>query len=117
MMNVGRVEGLGQAAYGGSFEATLRGRDYPVRNDKVSVSMTVLSFNKENVLSGGFQSDFWPSRGLRLSVNANLNSRKMGQVCIKTSSTEHVEIALLALVSIFRALSRRRVSNDSSPAA
>ncbi|KAK9268381.1 hypothetical protein L1049_000130 [Liquidambar formosana] len=114
LMNAGRMGGLGQVACGGSFEATLRGRDYPVRNDRVSLTMSVLSFNKETVLGGGFQADFRPSRGMRMSVNANLNSRKMGQVCVKTSTSEHVEIALIALFSIFRALLRRKANEDLS---
>ncbi|KAF8393142.1 hypothetical protein HHK36_021383 [Tetracentron sinense] len=88
VMNAGRMGGLGQVAYGGSFEAALRGRDYP--------------------------SDFRPGRGTRMSVNANLNSWKMGQVCIKTNTLEQVEIALIAVVSIVRALLRGRAIDDLS---
>lgn len=113
LMNAGCMGGLGQVACGGTLEATLRGRDYPVRNDSVSLTMTVLSFNKETVLGGNLQSDFRLSRGTRVSVNANLNSQKMGQVCVKTNSSDHVEIALIAVVSIFRALFRRRATNSS----
>lgn len=108
MMNAGRMGGDGQAAYGGTLEATIRGRDYPVRNDKIGVAMTVMSFNKELVLGGSFESEFRPSRGTRLSFNANLNSQKMGQVSIKTSSSEHLQIASIALFSLFRALCRRK---------
>lgn len=99
-----------QAAYGGSLEATLRGRDYPVRNESSSVMLTVLSFKKDTVLGGSFQTDLRLSRGTGMSVSGNLNSRKMGQVCVKTSSFDHVEIALIAVVSICRALLRRRVN-------
>ncbi|XP_010258574.1 PREDICTED: translocase of chloroplast 90, chloroplastic [Nelumbo nucifera] len=114
LLNIGRMGGLGQVAYGGSFQTTLRGKDYPVRNDKISLTMTVLSLNKETVFGGSVQSDFRPGRCTRMSVNANLNSQKMGQVSIKTSSSEHMEIALLAVVSIFRALSRKRICDDLS---
>ncbi|KAK1400062.1 translocase of chloroplast 90, chloroplastic [Heracleum sosnowskyi] len=38
VINGGRMGGLGQVAYGGSFETTFRGKDYPVRNDKLSQS-------------------------------------------------------------------------------
>ncbi|XVF48015.1 hypothetical protein PTKIN_Ptkin03bG0156400 [Pterospermum kingtungense] len=110
VMNGGRMEGSGQVAYGGSFEATFRGRDYPVRNDSVSLTMTALSLNKETVLGGGFQSEFRPIRGMRLAVNGNINSQKMGQVCVKMSSTEHLEIALVAVFSIFKALLHRKAT-------
>ncbi|KAL2338430.1 hypothetical protein Fmac_012876 [Flemingia macrophylla] len=108
VLNAGRMMGAGQMAYGGSFEANLRGEDYPVRNDNVSLTMTVLSLNKEMVLSGSLQSEFRLSRSLKASVSVNLNSRKMGQICIKTSSSEHLQIASVALFSIFKFLSRRK---------
>ncbi|XWS27067.1 hypothetical protein CRYUN_Cryun26dG0084700 [Craigia yunnanensis] len=112
VMNAARMEGSGQVAYGGSFEATFRGRDYPVRNDSVSLTMTALSFNKETLLGGGFQSEFRPIRGMKLSLNGNINSQKMGQVCVKMSSSEHVEIALVAVFSIFKALLHRKANEN-----
>ncbi|CAI9758929.1 unnamed protein product [Fraxinus pennsylvanica] len=111
-VDAGRMGGNGQVAYGGSVETTLRGKDYPVRNEKVSVSMTFLSFNKETVLGGNLQSDFRLSRGTTMSMNANLNSRKMGQVSIKVNSSEHMQLALVAVVSIFRALLQKKPVND-----
>ncbi|KAJ4845051.1 hypothetical protein Tsubulata_010846 [Turnera subulata] len=114
VMNAGQMRGAGQAAYGGSFEAVLRGSDYPVRNDSVSLSMTAISFNKETVVGGGFQSEFQPLRGMRMAVNANLNTRQMGQINIKISSSEHMEIAFVAIFSICRAILRRISTEDKS---
>ncbi|GFQ06075.1 translocase of chloroplast 90 chloroplastic [Phtheirospermum japonicum] len=78
-MNVGGVRGAGKVAYGGGLETILKGKDYPMRDDKVSLAMTVLSFEKETVLGGNLQSDFRLRHGTRISVGANLNSQKMGQ--------------------------------------
>ncbi|XP_038889832.1 translocase of chloroplast 90, chloroplastic isoform X1 [Benincasa hispida] len=108
VVNGGRIEGAGQMAYGGSVEATLKGRDYPVRNDHLKLTMTVLSFDKETILGGNVESEFRLSRSMRLSVNANLNTRKMGQICIKASSCEHLQIALVSAFTILRALLRRK---------
>lgn len=110
----GRMGGLGQVAYGGSFETTLRGKDYPVRNDKVSLAMTVTSLNNETIFGANIQSDLRLGRGTNCSVNANINSRKMGQLCIKTSSSDHMEISLIAVVTIFRALMRKMALGDLS---
>ncbi|KAK8602121.1 hypothetical protein V6N12_051939 [Hibiscus sabdariffa] len=112
VMNTGLIEGSGQVACGGSFEASFRGRDYPVRNDHLSLTMTALSFKKETVLGGGFQSEFRPIRGMRLAINGNINSQKMGQVSVKMSSSDHVEIALIAVFSIFKALLRRKATEN-----
>lgn len=114
VINGGRMGGLGQVAYGGSFETTFRGKDYPVRNDKVSLAMTVTSLNNETILGGNIQSDFRLGRGTNFSVNANINSRKMGQLCIKTSSSDHMEISLIAVFTIFRALMRKLAIGDLS---
>ncbi|KAJ9163043.1 hypothetical protein P3X46_022762 [Hevea brasiliensis] len=114
VMNAGQMRGSGEVAYGGTFEATLRGQDYPVRNDIISLSMTALSSKKEMVLGGGFHSDFRPIRGMRVAVNANLNSQKMGQVNLKISSSEHIEITLVAIFSIFGALLQRKEDGNGS---
>ncbi|XP_028778249.1 translocase of chloroplast 90, chloroplastic-like [Neltuma alba] len=112
VLNAGRIVGAGQVAYGGNFEATLRGGDFPVRNDNVSLAMTVLSSNKEMVLSGSLQSEFRLGRNSKASVSANLNSRKMGKICIKTSSSEHLQIALVAVFSIFNGLLRTKGADN-----
>ncbi|XP_057767994.1 translocase of chloroplast 90, chloroplastic [Salvia miltiorrhiza] len=111
-MNVGGMTSAGQVAYGGTIEATLKGKDYPVRDEKVNLSMSILSSGKETVLGGNVQSDFRLSRGTRMSVNANMNSRKMGQVSVKVNSSEHMEIALIALISVLRSLMKKKSYNN-----
>ncbi|XP_073317763.1 translocase of chloroplast 90, chloroplastic-like isoform X1 [Primulina huaijiensis] len=113
-MNAGHVTGAGQVAYGGSFEATLRGKDYPVRDEKVGVSMTIISLNNEPVLGGNLLSDFRLSRSTSMSVNASINSQKMGQLRVKINSSERMEIALVAVISIFSCLFRRKSKKDLS---
>lgn len=108
VVNAGRMASFDRAAYGGSIEATLIGKDYPVRDDKVSLMLNVLSYDNDMVLGGSFQVEFRPRRALKLSVNANLNSRKMGKLCIKASSSEHIELGFFALFSVVRALCRKR---------
>jgi hypothetical protein len=76
--------------------------------------MSALSFKNEMVLGGGFQSEFRPIRGMRMAVNANLNSQNMGQVNIKISSSVHIEIALVAVFSIFKAILRKKVTENKS---
>ncbi|PON42742.1 Chloroplast protein import component [Parasponia andersonii] len=114
VVNAGSMGGPGQVAYGGSFEATLRGRDYPIRNDLVSLTLTLLSFKKEKVLTGNLQSEFRLNRNLKLSVNANMNSQKMGRISVKTSSSEHMQIALIAAFTLFKALARRKGTESLS---
>lgn len=106
--NAGRMVGGGQVADGGGLEVTVRGKDYPVREGSTTIAATVLSFEKETVLSANLQSVFRVGRGSKLSVGANINSRNLGQLCIKTSTSDHAEIALVAAISLVQFLLRRR---------
>lgn len=119
-MNAGRVSGHGQTANGASLEATVWGRDHPVRDDKVSFAMSALSVEKEVALGGSLESDLRVSHHGKVSVNASLNSRRTGQICLKLSTSEHTEIGLVAAVVsllgvLFQALFRGRrsgIEND-----
>ncbi|KAJ8753098.1 hypothetical protein K2173_017633 [Erythroxylum novogranatense] len=112
VFNAGQITGPSEVAYGGSFEATLRGNDYPVRNDNVTLSLSALNFNKEMVLVGGIQSEFRPCRGMHFAVNANINSQKMGKISLKMNSSEHLQIALIAVFTIFKTLLRRKTTQN-----
>ncbi|KAG2615256.1 hypothetical protein PVAP13_3NG067700 [Panicum virgatum] len=100
--NAGRIAGCGQVAHGGGMEITARGKDYPVREESVTFSVTALSFEKETVIGANLQSDFRVGRGSKMSVGANLNSRYLGKLSIKTSTSDHAEIALIAVVSLIQ---------------
>ncbi|KAG2274336.1 hypothetical protein Bca52824_056891 [Brassica carinata] len=92
----------------GSFEACIRGRDYPVRNEQIGVTVTALSFNKELVLNWGLQTQVRPSRDTNVDVSVNMNNRKMGKINVKLNSSEHWEIALISAFTLFKALIRRK---------
>lgn len=107
-VNAGQMKGSGQTAHGGTFEACIRGRDYPVRNEQIGVTMTALSFNQELVLNWGLQTQLRPTRDTNIDVNINMNNRKMGKINVKVNSSEHWEIALISAFTIFKALLRRK---------
>ncbi|CAN1170314.1 Translocase of chloroplast 90, chloroplastic [Linum perenne] len=115
MMNAGQMRGGGQVANGGSLEASIVGTDYPVKKDKVSLCLTALSLEKETVVSGVVESEFEVMRGTRLAVNANVNNMKMGQVGIKMSSSEHLEVAVIAALTVlFGAIFRKKATTENS---
>ncbi|KAK8962934.1 hypothetical protein KSP40_PGU010214 [Platanthera guangdongensis] len=110
--NMGRIVGNSQAAYGGALEATIVGRDYPVRDEKMTVAMTFISFGEDAVLGGSLQTGFRIGRSTNASLNANMNNRRLGQILFKTSTSEHVELWLvITAVSLIRAMFNRRTNN------
>ncbi|KAL5206683.1 hypothetical protein ABZP36_034892 [Zizania latifolia] len=111
--NAGRMVGCGQVAHGGGLEMTFRGKDYPVRDESITVAATALSFEKETVIGANLQSDFRVCRGSKVSVSADLNSRNLGRLCFKTSTSDHSEIALIAAVSLIQFFLRRRTASSN----
>lgn len=110
--NIGRIVGNSQAAYGGMLEASIMGKDYPVRNEKVTLATTFISFGKDAVLGASLQADFRIGRTASASLNANMNSRRLGQISFKTSTSEHVDLWLVTTaVSLIRAMFNRRINN------
>ncbi|KAJ3693406.1 hypothetical protein LUZ60_008886 [Juncus effusus] len=110
-LNVGRMGGNGQVAQGGGIEVMIKGRDFPVRDEKLRIGASILSFENESVLGGNFQADFRVGRGAKLSFATNLNSRNLGQVCVRVNSSDRVEIVLLGVVTLVHALFRRKSSD------
>ncbi|CAA6658421.1 unnamed protein product [Spirodela intermedia] len=101
----------GAAACGGGLEATFLGRDYPARDDRATLGLTLLAFDREVVLGGALRSDFRASRTTRMAVNASLNSRSLGRLSLKTTTSQDVQIALLGLaISLLQGLLRRRLA-------
>lgn len=86
----------GKAACGGGLEATVRGRDYPVKTDHVSLGVTILSVDQDMVIGASLESEFRLTHDTRLSVSGNLSNRNLGKICIRISSSQHMEIALIA---------------------
>ncbi|CAA7059046.1 unnamed protein product [Microthlaspi erraticum] len=111
-VNAGQMKGSGQIAHGGGFEAWIRGRDYPVRNEQIGLTMTALSFNRELVLNWGLQTQLRPARDTNVDVNINMNNRKMGKVNVRLNSSEHWEIALISAFTLFKALVRKKVGSE-----
>ncbi|PKU78356.1 translocase of chloroplast 90, chloroplastic isoform X2 [Dendrobium catenatum] len=106
--NTGRLVGNSQETYGGSVEATIRGKDFPVRDEKVTVAANFLTYDKDMVLGGSFQTDFRVGRVAKMSFNANMNSRSLGQISFKVSTSEHFELGLITAVSLIQALFHKR---------
>ncbi|KAJ4791974.1 translocon at the outer envelope membrane of chloroplasts 159 [Rhynchospora pubera] len=112
VLNSGRLWGNRQVAHGGTIEAVIKGRDYPVRDEKISFGATILSFENESVLGGSLQADLRVGRGSKVSFGMNLNNRMLGQVSVRTSTSNHTEIAFIAAMTLIRALFRRKPSDN-----
>lgn len=101
--SAGAVVARGDVAYGGSFEATYRGKD-PLGRFLSTLGLSVMDWHGELALGCNFQSQIPVGRSTNLIGRVNVNNRGSGQVSIRFNSAEHLQIALISLVPFIRKL-------------
>jgi Toc86/159 family protein import component len=103
VVNGGVLTGKGDKAFGGSLEATLRGKDYPLSRTLSTLGLSVMDWHGDLAIGGNLQSQFLVGKTM-LVGRANLNNRGSGQVSIRASSSEQLQMVLIGIVPILRSL-------------
>ncbi|KAK1437867.1 hypothetical protein QVD17_03667 [Tagetes erecta] len=96
----GAVFGRGDVAYGGSLEATLRDKDYPLGRFLSTVGVSVMDWHGDLALGWNAQSQIPIGRFTNLIGRVNLNNKGSGQVSVRLNSSEQLQLALAALVPV-----------------
>ncbi|CAL9782146.1 unnamed protein product [Musa acuminata subsp. burmannicoides] len=102
LMSGGAMTGRGDVAYGGRLEATLRDKDYPIRQALSTLQLSIMDWHGDLTLGCNVQSQLPLDRGTNLIGHANLSNKGTGQIGIRLNSSEHFQIVLLALFPIIR---------------
>ncbi|KAF8369532.1 hypothetical protein HHK36_032453 [Tetracentron sinense] len=104
VMTGGAMTGRGDVAYGGSLEATLRDKDYPLGHTLSTLGLSIMDWRGDLAIGCNLQSQFPIGRSTNVIARANLNNRGAGQVTIRLNSSEQLQIALIGLIPLFRKL-------------
>ncbi|VAH17880.1 unnamed protein product [Triticum turgidum subsp. durum] len=104
LVSGGTMSGKGDAAYGGRLEATLRDKDYPIGRMLSTLAISVVDWHGDLAVGCNAQSQIPAGRSSNLIASLNLSNKGTGQVGIRLNSSEHLQIALLALVPIFKSI-------------
>uniref|UniRef100_M8C3T1 Translocase of chloroplast 132, chloroplastic n=1 Tax=Aegilops tauschii TaxID=37682 RepID=M8C3T1_AEGTA len=102
LVSGGTMSGKGDAAYGGRLEATLRDKDYPIGRMLSTLAISVVDWHGDLAVGCNAQSQIPAGRSSNLIASLNVSNKGTGQVGIRLNSSEHLQIALLALVPIFK---------------
>lgn len=106
VMNGGAMTGRGDIAYGGRLEAILRDKDYPLVRTFPTLALSVVDWHGDLAIGCNLQSQVPIGRHTNLIGHANLNNRGTGQVGIRINSSEHLQLALVALWPVLRNILR-----------
>lgn len=100
----GAMTGRGDIACGGSLEAQLRDKDYPLGRSLSTLGLSIMDWHGDLAIGCNIQSQIPVGRYSNLIARANLNNRGAGQVSIRLNSSEQLQIALVGLVPLLRKL-------------
>ncbi|KAL8142500.1 hypothetical protein V2J09_015532 [Rumex salicifolius] len=102
VMSGGAMTGRGDIAYGGSLEATLRDKDYPLGRFLSTLGVSVMDWHGDLAIGCNIQSQIPVGRSSNLVARANLNNRGSGQVSIRLNSSEQIQLALIGLIPLLK---------------
>ncbi|PRQ26353.1 putative small monomeric GTPase [Rosa chinensis] len=102
--SAGTVRSQGDSAYGANLEVRLREADFPIGQDQSSLGLSLVKWRGDLALGANLQSQFSLGRDYKIAVRAGLNNKRSGQISIRTSSSEQLQIALVAVIPIVRSI-------------
>ncbi|XP_039006851.1 translocase of chloroplast 120, chloroplastic-like [Hibiscus syriacus] len=102
VMTGGAMTSRGDIAFGGSLEAQLRDKDYPLGRSSSTLGLSVMDWHGDLAIGCNIQSQVPVGRSTNLIARANLNNRGAGQVSIRINSSEQLQLALVSLLPLLK---------------
>ncbi|XP_044508628.1 translocase of chloroplast 120, chloroplastic-like [Mangifera indica] len=102
VMSGGAMTSRGDVAYGGSLEAHLRDKDYPLGRSLSTLGLSVMDWHGDLAIGCNVQSQVPIGRSTNMVARANLNNRGAGQVSIRINSSEQLQLALIGFIPLLK---------------
>lgn len=102
--STGTVRSQGDSAYGANLEVRLREADYPIGQDQSSLGLSLVKWRGDLALGANFQSQISIGRSYKVAVRAGLNNKLSGQITVRTSSSDQLQLALVGILPIVRSI-------------
>lgn len=113
--STGAIRAQGDTAYGANLEARLREKDYPIGQVLATLGLSLMSWRGDLALGANVQSQLSAGRNYKVAVRGSLNNKLSGQITVKTSSSEQLQIALLAIIPVAISIFRKVWPGESYP--
>ncbi|KAK7399706.1 hypothetical protein VNO78_10895 [Psophocarpus tetragonolobus] len=102
--STGIVKSQADSAYGANLEVRLREADFPIGQDQSSLSLSLVKWRGDLALGTNLQSQFSIGRSYKIAVRAGLNNKLSGQITVRTSSSDQLQLALIAILPIAKTI-------------
>lgn len=106
--STGTIRSQGDMAYGANLEACLKEKDFPIGQDQSTLGLSLMKWRGDLALGANLQSQMSIGRSSKMSVRVGLNNKLSGQITVRTSSSEQLQLALVGIlpiaISIYRSI-------------
>ncbi|KAJ1687696.1 hypothetical protein LUZ63_019086 [Rhynchospora breviuscula] len=104
--STGGVRAQGDTAYGANLEARLRDKDYPIGQALTTLGLSLMKWRGDLALGANLQSQIPVGTGSKVALRVGLNNKLSGQISVRTSTSDHFQIAFLGLVPVIASIIR-----------
>lgn len=96
--SAGTVRFQTDSAYGANIEVQRRELDYPIGQVQSTFGLSIIKWRGDLALGFNSLAQFSAGRNSKVAVRAGINNKMSGQITVKTSSSEHLSLALVAII-------------------
>lgn len=105
IVSCGAITAKGDVAYGGNLEGVVRHKmDSTGNPTSTTVGASFMNWRGDVALGGNAQTQMNVGKNTQMTARANLNSRGAGQLTLRASTNERLQLALAGLVPVACAL-------------
>lgn len=100
VLSCGAITARGDTAYGGNLEGSLRHAKDDASPTATTLGASFMNWRGDVALGGNAQTQFLYGKDTMMTARANLNSRGAGQLTLRASSNERLQLAIAGLVPV-----------------
>ncbi|KAK8934976.1 hypothetical protein KSP39_PZI015071 [Platanthera zijinensis] len=115
LISGGAMTSRGDVAYGGRLESVLKDKEYPLGRSLSTIALSFVDWHGDLAVGCNIQSQHPLGRGTNAICHGNFSNKGSGQVGIRLNTSDHLQMALIALLPIFRNAIRLLFASSESP--
>ncbi|XP_042419164.1 translocase of chloroplast 101, chloroplastic-like [Zingiber officinale] len=110
----GAVRAQADIAYGINLETRLRDKEYPISQGLSTLVISLMRMRNNSILGANFQTQSPVGRHSKVVVRVGLNNKMNGQIIIRMSTSENLQIALVGIIPIALSMLKSMIYGDET---
>ncbi|XP_072966475.1 translocase of chloroplast 101, chloroplastic-like [Typha angustifolia] len=98
--STGAVRAQRDTAFGANLEARLHEKNYPIGEVLSTLGLSLMRWRSDLAFGANLQSQLSVGRSAKMAVHIGLNNKQSGQITVRTSTSEQLQIALVGILPI-----------------